>query len=79
MKRLLRGTLLSVLFFALLWGGAPAFATCGSCSDDGWCPSGSASAGVRCFRTIIVHPDGSRTIRCEEELAPECNFGAPEY
>lgn len=79
MKRLLRDTLLSALFFALLWGGAPAFATCGSCSDDGWCPSGSASSGVRCLRVVIHYPDGSKEIHCTDEAAPECNFGAPEY
>ncbi len=81
MKRLLRGTLLSALFFALLWGSAPAFAgQCGTCHLQGYgCPAGSPSAGTRCFNMVSRDENGDVKIDCYEEDAPECDWGAPEY
>jgi len=78
---MIRGTLLSVLFFALLWGGAPAFAGsgCGICSSDGYCPSGSPSAGFSCKSIIIIDPDGGKTTYCFTDPSGTCNYGAPEY
>lgn len=82
MKRLLRDTLLSALFFALLWGVGPAFAGagCGVCAYDNYCPSGSATGGFRCASTSIHHPDGTKTTTCDQWPSDLCgDWGPPEY